>query len=611
MVMSIWATPHFIAVVILLGLTGYALAYRPPRPLWPTTVALLCAVLMFALGKAATVFATTPQTYWMATTFSYSGLMVLGTTSWLLAHRFAQACRRPFRLSATRWVYLPSVVVVPVWLGMVTNPFHGQFMTLNMNGIHDHHWIWFLQAGITYLCSTMTFVLYARLIFRVDTKIQRRRILIMLIAPMITTLANLLHLSPATSFPFDPTPIALAVTGSLFLFGIYRVGLFSISPMAVSAMIAQQPNGIVVTDTEGSLLYWNDAASKALRVSLADVDANFYNWLSQHLQEAGGENLLSHAELVRSAEDLPLDAPLPRFCRASDPDHWLQIRIDVIYSRRQKVAGKTFFIRDVSQTVVEEKERMQFERKMLQAQKFESIGLLASGIAHDFNNFLMVIRGNAELLSLSKNLSSGEQEKVKSIEIVSDRAASLVGTLLVSSGEAPIETSQLNYSQLAQDTLELISPALLPKGVVLVSQIESHAWIEGAQSQIVQVLMNLAINAGEAYEGSSGSVDISLRSIDRAAVTPGNSLLSSTSTATSFVLLEVKDSASGMEPESVARISDPFFTSKGAGRGLGLSAVMGIVRSHSGAIIVDSKVGVGTSVFVLFPEVQAVIDDAN
>lgn len=593
--------PSLVAVVVLSALTIYVLVRRPPPPLWLSTLAVLGAALVFSLGKFLTYLTVDPALYWIATAFSYSGLMFVGTMNWALAHRFAEACGRPFAWSSNFWIYLPSALVVPVWLGMMTNPLHGQFMTLHMTGPHEHHWIWFLQAGTSYLFSLLSFGLYAQLILRVQSKNQRRRIFVMLIAPAVTLGANFLHLQPETRFPFDPTATALAITATLFLIGIYKVGIFSLNSVALSSILDSQPHGIAVTDSEGYLLYFNEAAAAALRVPLTTVHTHFDDWLQQRLRFEDAEALPTLAGFLEQIESLPVNARMPRFALRETPEHWLQIRVDSIFSRRNRKIGSSYFIQDISKLVRDEAERVKIEQKMIQAQKLEGIGLIAGGIAHDFNNLLMAICGNAELLALQLQGDAQSLAKVQAILGVSERGAKLVQQLLASSGEKPVELVRLNVSALVRETADLLSAVLTAKKMSLSLELDEDCWTTGDQSVLVQVIMNLTINAAEAYGNEAGSIVIRTRASALPADAQSLWLLNPQQTEADFVSLEMQDFGSGMDREFAMKIADPFFSSKGQSRGLGLSAVLGIVRGHGGAIYVQSAPDQGSRFLVLLP----------
>jgi signal transduction histidine kinase len=243
-------------------------------------------------------------------------------------------------------------------------------------------------------------------------------------------------------------------------------------------------------------------------------------------------------------------------------------------------------------------ERKQTEERLRQAQKLESISLLAGGIAHDFNNLLTVIIGNASFAINKYPLS----EEIQQIITASEQAAQLTRQLLAYTGKAHFISRTFSLTELVSGSAERLS-ASVPKRVELRFNLSpEELLIKGEPSQIEQILMNLVINASEAISPQTdGRIEIATRdcvvtpeTIARDApvfdVQPGH-----------FVCLEVTDNGTGMDEATLPRIFDPFFTTKFKGRGLGLAAVQGIARSCHGLIDVRSSRGAGSTFRVFLP----------
>lgn len=224
-----------------------------------------------------------------------------------------------------------------------------------------------------------------------------------------------------------------------------------------------------------------------------------------------------------------------------------------------------------------------------EAQKLEGIGVLASGIAHDFNNLLTGIVLSLSLAKSSLLPADPAYPMVEIAERSSARAAELVAQLLAYAGKGKFVITRFDFSALITEMLPLIA-ASIPKTVKLeLLPTPGLPWIEADASQIRQIVMNLIINGAEAIGPEGGTVRVA----------------TGVSGAETDVFMEVKDSGSGMSETTKAKMFDPFFTTKFTGRGLGLAAVSGIVRSHKGKMQVDSIPGQGTTFKVSFPAVQA------
>jgi signal transduction histidine kinase/ActR/RegA family two-component response regulator len=243
-------------------------------------------------------------------------------------------------------------------------------------------------------------------------------------------------------------------------------------------------------------------------------------------------------------------------------------------------------------------ERKQNEERLWQAQKLESIGLLAGGIAHDFNNLLTVIIGNADC-ALHRYPSI---EELRHIITASERAAELTRQLLAYAGKSQFVATTFNLRDLVSRSTRLLS-ASIPKRVKLAfHSSEQELPIKADPSQIEQILMNLVINAGEAIPPhSDGRVEIATSVCEVALETVRAHAPAFDARPGRFVCLEVTDNGSGMDEATLTQIFDPFFSTKFTGRGLGLAAVQGIVRSCGGFIEVHSSSGAGSTFRVFLP----------
>jgi PAS domain S-box-containing protein len=243
-------------------------------------------------------------------------------------------------------------------------------------------------------------------------------------------------------------------------------------------------------------------------------------------------------------------------------------------------------------------ERRHAEERLRQTQKMDSIGLLAGGVAHDFNNILTVIMGQAgDALAECPSC-----ENCKAILSASERAAYLTRQLLAYAGKGHTIAMLVDLTDLVSGSTELLS-ASVPKRVILsFSLSKALPCLEADPSQIEQILMNLVINAGEAIPPrSDGLIEIATRSVE---VTPEMAQRHSQAydvAAGAYVCLEVRDNGEGMDESTASRIFDPFFTTKFTGRGLGLAALQGIIRTCKGFVEVDSRPGYGTTFRVFLP----------
>jgi PAS domain S-box-containing protein len=248
-----------------------------------------------------------------------------------------------------------------------------------------------------------------------------------------------------------------------------------------------------------------------------------------------------------------------------------------------------------------EADRMEMERRLLHAQKLESLGVLAGGIAHDFNNLLMAIVGYADLALLEVSPLSPARPSLEEIINASHRAADLCRQMLAYSGRGRFVMERLQMGEVVREMTHMLKTCISKKVLLNLDLAEDLPPVDGDPAQIRQVLMNLVINASEAIGEKSGVVTISTGARYCDAECLRGTLLDESLPEGLYVSLEVSDTGCGMDRETQARIFEPFFTTKFTGRGLGMSAVLGIVRGHRGILKVYSEPGKGTVFRLFFP----------
>ncbi|WLT32624.1 response regulator [Geothrix sp. PMB-07] len=262
------------------------------------------------------------------------------------------------------------------------------------------------------------------------------------------------------------------------------------------------------------------------------------------------------------------------------------------------VHGIVINARDITERRQAEIDRQIMESKVQQAQKLESLGVMAGGIAHDFNNLLMGIMGHAGLALMEISGDSPLRRRLHQIEVAATRAAELTNQLLAYSGRGTFQVEPLSLPRLVDEMEGLLETVISKKAQLEHRYSGDLPLIDGDGTQIRQVIMNVITNASDALEDRPGTITISIGTQVTGPLTP---CLAGTPPEGESVFLEVADTGSGMEPDTLERIFDPFFTTKFTGRGLGLAAVLGIVRGHHGAIQVTSRPDEGTAVRLYFP----------
>ncbi|MEO7996707.1 MAG: response regulator [Gemmatimonadaceae bacterium] len=253
-------------------------------------------------------------------------------------------------------------------------------------------------------------------------------------------------------------------------------------------------------------------------------------------------------------------------------------------------------------------EREEFERKLQETQKLESLGVLAGGIAHDFNNLLTGVLGNASLAMSDVPAGSSTHAYLAEINEAATRAAELCRQMLAYSGRGRFVVTRTHLNPIIEQTVQLLQLSIA-KNAMLRFQLDTPLpLVEVDVTQVRQVIMNLVINASEALGDRGGVITIStgLTRVDEEYLR-GTHLAPDIGPG-DYVHLEVADTGAGMTQDIQARIFEPFYTTKFTGRGLGLAAVLGIMRGHRGTLKVYSEVNRGSTFKLLFPSVRGELE---
>jgi signal transduction histidine kinase len=270
---------------------------------------------------------------------------------------------------------------------------------------------------------------------------------------------------------------------------------------------------------------------------------------------------------------------------------------------RREVARRTT---DLHQA---EAEKRAVEVRIAEAQKLESLTLLAGGVAHDFNNLLSAMLGNASLALYQSSPDSPVAERLREVQKAGRRAAELCQQMLAYSGRGRFMVEKLDLSKMVEEMSELLQANISKKAELVRRLAEDLPRIEGDASQLGQLLMNLVVNASEALADQPGTIEIrtgcylgehSLEDLNGDPLPVGP-----------YAFLEVRDNGVGMDETTRKRIFEPFFTTKFTGRGLGLAATLGIVRGHRGTLQVESRPGQGTTFRLFFPACEEPLPKAS
>jgi two-component system, cell cycle sensor histidine kinase and response regulator CckA len=242
------------------------------------------------------------------------------------------------------------------------------------------------------------------------------------------------------------------------------------------------------------------------------------------------------------------------------------------------------------------------ERRMVDAQRAESLGVLAGGLAHDFNNLLLAVIGNADLALRDIPRGIPGRAAIETIRDAGLRAAELTDQLLTVSGRGPAGTTRVYPTELVEELVRITAPSI-PESIRVDVDIPRELALRGDPAQLRQVMLNLISNARDALAGSAGVIAIRARLIEHDGSADPHDVLSPPTG--SYIAIEVADDGAGMSADVRRHVFDPFFTTKPTGHGLGLAAMLGIVRAHGGGLRLESSEGHGATFTILWPAADA------
>ncbi len=362
------------------------------------------------------------------------------------------------------------------------------------------------------------------------------------------------------------------------------------------------PTGLVV-HTQGRIVYANRAAARIANAVNPDdlLGGEVFGFVHPDYLEITQSRIAkvyakaSDAEWIESRFQRGDGSPLPVEVASA--------RIDW----RGAPAGLVIF-NDITDRLLVQEEQRSLERRMLEAQRMESLAVLAGGVAHDFNNLLVGILGNADLAQRELPADSPLRARLKHIELAAQRSAELARQMLAYSGGGDLADETLDLQALLREMKQLLESGLSHSAVISYRGLEDLPRVRGDATQLRQVFMNLITNAADAIE-DGGSIGIHATLRQRGAADPPPAWPGPPLSAGLYVAVTVTDDGGGMDEPTLRRIFEPFYSTKENGRGLGLASVLGIVKGHGGAISVFSQPGRGSRFEVLLPALEDGIDE--
>jgi len=484
-----------------------------------------------------------------------------------------------------------AVWIVPVLtvLAVATNESHQAVwpsVRIDASGltVYEHGWAFWIAAGYNYLLVLEGTTLFVLSLFTTPPPF-RGQWLTLVVAAVIPLAGNVLYIAGITVPGLDLTPVAFVVSGLLFVRALYRDHLFDLVPVARDTVIESLSDAVIVLDGSRRILDMNAAARRLA----GDPDA----WV--------GRPVCAVVPLLRDVQtDAVRDSSVMLMRDADDGQkEYFDLRVLRVQRPTRPSAAWVALVRNISERLRADAARAALEARLQEQQKRESLSILAGGVARDFNTLLDGIVVNADRLTLTVPPSSEMGRSVGAILLAARRAADLMDTLLAYAGERQGSMAHVDLDELVLEMVDLLRGSAARHCHLRYSG--RPATIRADPTQVRQVAMNLILNAIDAVDDRVGEIVVTT-GVDEL-TGPQLAALDGADDATPgpYARLEVADNGRGMDAATLARIFQPFVTSKPSHRGLGLPAVLGIVHGYGGALHVESAPRRGARFRVWFP----------
>ncbi len=358
----------------------------------------------------------------------------------------------------------------------------------------------------------------------------------------------------------------------------------------LNAVLSSTPESFYIYDLNGRFLFVSDSAAAVLGISSQEMIGKTWQELG-YRGEAIERFMAEQAQVLATGETLIRETAVIE----NDETRYFEYSLNPVHNKQHEFIMLVTISREIT-------ERKRAEEALRHTQKIESLGILAGGVAHDFNNLLVAMLSQNSLALAKLSPGHAAYAHIEKAVKAAERAAELTRQLLAYSGRGQFALERLDLNTIIMENRHLLEVAVPPKVTLTLNLGKNLPLIDADPGQMQQVVMNLILNAAEAFEERPGTILVNTKPVTILAQNnPFWHLTNQEVVDGDYVLISVQDDGVGMDAETLDRIFDPFYTTKFTGRGLGLAAVLGIVRGHQGGLHVESQPNVGTTFEIVFP----------
>lgn len=585
--METWELVSAAVTGLAAGLIGMALLRVPRSPIVPPLLAFVAAGVLWAFGDLVADAAAGMPAKRTGLTLLYTGAIVAPACWWAIALRWAEQAEAglPFRSAAWRWV--PFSFAGAMWLVMLTNPWHGSFLTPVVGGRNLYGPWWYAMAIPNYALIVAALCVELAVVLRVPSRQVRHQGAFLIAASLVTLIGNALYVGDLV--PVNVTQLVLAASGTLLVFGMAREGLFGVLPNALRDFAVDHPEGLVVVGPDGHIRFANEKAHELLAPIEISSELPFAAVLRDERLHAE-----TSSSPIRSAGDpsaLLVEPPGMLFRLDAGPSRWLQMRATAVSDSFGRRNGYGVRITDLTL-------HREAELHARQVRRLDSTADLARTLSRDFGGAFALVQSNAEMLLAGSAADPASERKLARIVEAARRGSDRAIQLQLYAGSFSTRRVIVELSKVVEESCELVD---LPPGVRI--RLERSADLLPVHADAVQLhqcVYEVLLNALAAMETSGGEIRVST-SAQR--LDPADMALvwGEDQPAGDYALVRVSDTGGGMEPEVEERAFEVFFSTRKECEGVGLPTVLGIARAHGAPVALSNEPGRGCTLSLYFP----------
>jgi signal transduction histidine kinase len=593
--LEIWLALSGVIGGLCMGLIGVAASRLPRTPIRPLLYAFLGSGVLWIVGDLIASSATGAGWKHTGLAILYTGAITLPALWWLVALRWADDVEAGLPLGAPVWRWVPLGWAAAMWLGMITNPWHGAFLTPVIGGHNVYQPLWYAMALPNYALILASLAVELEVARRVTRQEVRRQASFMIAASGVTLLCNALYVSRLVEL--NATVVSLSISSALLLVGMAREGLFGVLPAAFSAIAAGHPDGLVVVGPDRRVRYANGRAHELLAPFVPRPNVQ----ILEAFQDAGLATEIDDRGELGSDEIWSwerLESPGGLTVRRTGGNGWLHLGATPVQGRGRGERG--YFLRIGDATA-----RKRAELAAAQTRRLESVASLARTVSRDFQGVFAIVKANAELLAAEEQRHPRAERMLSRIIEAASYGSDMAHQLQLHTGTVDTARVALELGEIVEETCGM-GDAERSDGVTIVHRRARRLLpVEADPIQIRHCIFNVLVNAIEATEQAGGEVRVSTGAQHLDPSRLGGLVSGREEPPGDFAYVEIRDEGGGMSSATEERAFEPFFSTRGKDRGNGLSTVLGIARAHAAPVALVNEPGRGCTFTLYFPLARA------